>query len=276
MRLELFKILILETATLCNRKCPTCLRQNDPTRSRWVGKTDKPIDVRMPVETVHNIIDQAADMGFKGECFLYYYNEPLMDFNRFISFCRYAKAKGLKPGMATNADLLTPKNPRTREMAKEIDAVISHLIIDLYDVTAELAINHKPMSKTQHRARVKYLTGLFPGHKVAFNWAHLTDHFSPRKNLQELIKRHRNNPCYLTCRMIIDYRGKMLLCCEDIMANWNLGNIRESSLEELWYSPRHQKIVEALVKPGGRQNYPYCRICPLKGGVKGKYPYVCI
>jgi radical SAM protein with 4Fe4S-binding SPASM domain len=63
-------------------------------------------------------------------------------------------------------------------------------------------------------------------------------------------------------RMIIDYSGRMRLCCEDIAEEWGLGSIYDFSLYELWNSERHLEILDNLSRPGGRLKYDYCSICP--------------
>jgi len=263
----LFKNLIVEISSLCNRRCPTCIRQTDPTRSRW-NEDGTPKNIKLAAKIVYSVIDQAVAMGYKDWVAFYLYSEPLLDWQRFFKFVQYAKKRGLKTRLDTNGDVLTPENPDSKKIAKLIDTLITGFVIDRYYIT----MDHMPTTKAIERT--KYLEGLF---KRRLGWEsthaiygeHIVTHYSPRKQeLERLIKLRRNwpSPCYLTRRMIIDYKGEMLLCCEDIMANWDLGNIYDSSLKQLWYSSKHQKIVKTLAEFGGRLKYKYCSICPLKGG----------
>lgn len=267
--IDIFNNLIIEINSLCNRTCPTCLRQTDPTMSRW-NEDGTPKIIKLPDKIVYSVIDQAVEMGYKRWVYFYFYSEPLLDWQRFFKFIRYAKNRGLQPYLYTNGDILTPDNPDTTKIAKLIDELIVGFVIDRYYIT----MDHIPTAKAI--ARTKYLEGLF---KRKLSWEsanllygeHMTNHHSPRKQeLENLTKLRQNwpSPCYLTPRMIIDYKGEMLLCCEDIMGNWDLGNIHDSSLTELWHSPKHQKIVKTLAEFGGRLKYDYCSICPLKGGTE--------
>src|SRR5262249_54708559 len=71
-----------------------------------------------------------------------------------------------------------------------------------------------------------------------------------------------NGPCHRPLvRMIIQHDGEMCHCCEDIHGVFQLGNVYRSSLEELWFSERHMRIVEDLLA-GRREHYPLCRNCP--------------
>ena len=70
-------------------------------------------------------------------------------------------------------------------------------------------------------------------------------------------------PCHRPMiRMIIRHDGEMLNCCEDTHGAWGLGNVHESSLEELWHSERHVRVVQDLIA-GHRDRYALCRNCPL-------------
>lgn len=103
--------------------------------------------------------------------------------------------------------------------------------------------------------------------KTSLEWTggtHVITHFSPYSNVQDEIAVCRPMPCRreVNLRIIIDFRGEMLLCCDDIAGLWDLGNVRDHTLEELWNSDRHTEIVQTLSVSGGRESYGYCRICP--------------
>jgi radical SAM protein with 4Fe4S-binding SPASM domain len=72
-----------------------------------------------------------------------------------------------------------------------------------------------------------------------------------------------NGPCSRPLqRMIIRHDGAMCNCCEDLHAQFGLGNIHESSLADLWFSEHHLKIARDLLA-GERNRYPLCEACPL-------------
>jgi radical SAM protein with 4Fe4S-binding SPASM domain len=62
--------------------------------------------------------------------------------------------------------------------------------------------------------------------------------------------------------MIIQYDGEMCHCCEDTHGSFDLGNVHRNSIEELWFSERHQRIIEDLIA-GMRGKYHLCRNCPM-------------
>lgn len=250
----LFEQLEIETAAACNRKCPTCLRNSYPDRERvasWFsGDT-------LPTETVYRVIDEAVALGFGGEVYLQHFNEPLLD-PRILDFGAYARGKGLEVGMCTNGDALTP------DMVRRIDGVFSRLDVALYTDAG-----HDQAAQAE---RALALMQSFT--KTAFWYTggeHVTSHFSPRADRVALIERYEGTPCFLPWeRAIIDHRGWMLLCCEDMPGHFNLGNVLDYPIEELWWGAEHLDILETLAQPGGRLYFNHCATCPRQGGVRPK------
>jgi radical SAM protein with 4Fe4S-binding SPASM domain len=73
----------------------------------------------------------------------------------------------------------------------------------------------------------------------------------------------RNAPCHRPLiRMIVQWDGAVSNCCEDTYGAFDLGNVYERSLADLWFSERHVQVVENLVA-GRREQYALCRRCPL-------------
>lgn len=238
----MFKKLLIETHSACNRACPTCMRQNDP-RARARREY-----IELPAEIVHSVIDQATQLRFKGPVGLVWFNEPLMD-PRIPVFARYVKQRGLYVYVTTNGDLLTP------ELAMEFDGVLNHIGVSVYGPDPE-------------GKRHAYFRSLFQKTPVWFYGEHVVTHFSPHSLLHSCIKKRIERRCWNPQnRLIITYTGEMAFCCEDLACNFNLGNIRDHSLEELWFNKRHQRMLFVLNQQGGRHNFPYCEICPRTGGI---------
>ena len=62
--------------------------------------------------------------------------------------------------------------------------------------------------------------------------------------------------------MIIQHDGEIANCCEDTFGAFKLGNVYKDTLEQLWFSERHLRVVEDLIA-GRRGKYKLCRNCPL-------------
>ena len=245
-RIPLFGRLEIETFSNCNRTCETCLRNSYPDRERvdsWFG------DVLLPTETVCSIIDQAHALGYRGDVNLQHYNEPLLDV-RIEEFGHYVQSKGRAVGICTNGDLIT------RERANTLDGAFTWMDVALY-------MNEEAQAKRQAS-----LEPLFSKTKLRFTGgSHITTHSSPRPHLNRLVQIHGKTPCFqVWWRMIINHKGEMLLCCDDMPGHFDLGNVFDSTLEELWFSEKHQDIMWTLAEPGGRKSYAHCAACPRSEG----------
>lgn len=245
---RMFAELDIETHGLCNRFCPTCLRNSTPDNLEVMADRFGKKKL-MPTTMVFDIIEDAAAMGFEGVINFSHFNEPLQD-ERLWRFGRHAKNMDVFEDVMfhTNADLLTARR------AKLLNGNFTKATVALYD----------GLDTTENRAR---LQAMVPDIELIWTGGeHITTHFSPRtEHLAHLISQAQSQPCQLNTqkRMIIDYKGDMLLCCEDIGIYPTLGNYHQTpSLSQLWYSEKHLKILETLDKAGGRERYKFCMSCP--------------
>lgn len=243
MMMRLFDELNIETQSTCNRVCASCLRQSYPERAALAGRKAAH---KMPAQKVYTLLDQAAEMGFRGYVCLQHFNEPLQD-ERIARFGHHAKSKGVfkEVYLNTNGDYLTPQK------ALELDGAFDHLNIALY-------------SGDKARRAAQY-TDWFRKTRLTFTMGeHIVTHHSPFVNLADEIVKAAGQPCERECQMrcIIGYDGKMLLCCEDIAGVYDLGNAHTTSLRDLWFGDRHAEILDTLSRAGGRASFPYCAICP--------------
>ena len=223
----------IETSSYCNRRCPTCVRNSYPDRTKvesWFTENYLPDDV------VYNLIDQLEKMSFRGDLGLQHYNEPLLD-PRIVNFGKYAKTKNIfnEVSFHTNGDFLAP------EMIENLDGVFHRISISLF---------HYPM----HQFKKTKI--------VLVGDDHITSHFSPKPDFDTLVQRNRDAPCDYPFRgMYVNHLGEFLLCCEDFLGHFDLGNVKDRTLEELWFSEKHQEILLNLEKPNSRHLYPHCAIC---------------
>jgi radical SAM protein with 4Fe4S-binding SPASM domain len=254
-KINIFKQVNIETFSNCNRECTTCLRQT-ASDYRWDGQ--KHIKQYLDADLVYKIIDELEKMEHYVPICFNFFNEPLLD-KRTSEFVKYAKKKGFITYFNTNGDLLNEKS------AKELDGYLNFMKIALYD------LRNQPDKKDELMERTEELNNMFNETKLIFlnDEEHIITHFSPHtKRLNDLIQKYKTFPCTVDCqlRMIISYTGEMLLCCEDIGGNWKLGNIQDKTLQELWFSDKHQDILRKLSRKNGKANYAYCRCCPVSTG----------
>jgi radical SAM protein with 4Fe4S-binding SPASM domain len=204
---------------------------------------------------------------------LSHYNEPLED-PRLASIALMAKSYGFqRVWAATNMDLMTP------ERAAELDGKFDQLFVALYP-TADFPykrLGSLLAGPEDAQERAAWLRSLF--HRThldvrppeADGGMHIPSHFSPIHPIEELAEKYSTYPCHEPVnRMIVNHRGDMLMCCQDVVGHFELGSVHNQSVKELWYSERHQAYVRALSKPGGRFVHDHCVTCPqlVAGGEK--------
>lgn len=243
-RIPLFQQLEIETSSTCNRTCDSCLRNSHPDRDKVKSWFEQNL---LPTETIEAALGQAIALGFRGPLCFQHYNEPLQD-PRIAELGRFAKKLPFSQVfICSNADLLDD------EKIKEIDGVFDVIQIALYN-----------MNELQQAKREQWLLERFVKTGLYFTKGiHIPTHFSPRFDVKALARSFLFNPCYQPqVRMIINHKGQMLMCCDDLVGNFDLGIFPLMSLEELWFSDRHQEMMLTLQQPGGRTVYPYCASCP--------------
>ena len=244
---EMFQFLDLETASVCNRVCPTCIRNSHPNRDKigsWFTTN------LLPMEIIEEALDQCVEMGFTGGVCLSHYNEPLMD-RRIADIASLVKSYGIfKPiFMNTNGDFLT------EELAQSLDRILDRIIVSLY------------MPEPKKSERAGWIKSLFHSTdaQLITQSDHIATHFSPSFDVKRLAEQHINNRCSEPqIRVVINHQSQFLLCCDDVVGNFDLGYFPETSIEEYWFGDKHQQIVKDLMENGGRRKHPYCSTCPRK------------
>ena len=258
-RIPLFERLQIESQALCNRDCWFCPRTHDRSGAYLDGR-GQAVSGALSTEKILDLLDQAAALGFRGPVGFYSYSEPLLD-KRHLLLARHAAQRGMRPQLHTNGDVLQERP----ELVEEVRSVYRELTIGLYDYES-----NEELERTMETWRAR-----FPGVQLAFSYigrgaarrarsigtARALTPSDGRYAFPDLV--YRNAPCHRPgLRMIVRYDGQMCLCCEDLRADFELGNVHDSTLEELWYSDRHVGMIEQLAK-GRRDAYALCSVCPM-------------
>lgn len=258
-RIPLFERLQIESQSNCNRACWFCPRTYDRT-GRYLDDSGEAVLARMPTARILDILDQAHALGFHGRVGFHHYSEPLLD-KRNIALARAVRERGMEPYLHTNGDVLRHNDA----LCAEVVDVYHIVVVGLYDYRTEAELEE---AKAYWRERLAGVDPQFSpigpdgsrgAHSIGVPRALVpTD---ARMSVPDLI--FPNAPCHRPIiRLIIQYDGTMCHCCEDTHGAFGLGNVESSTVEELWYSERHVRLIEALVA-GRRSDYALCRNCPL-------------
>ena len=244
----LWKKMHVELHSDCNRDCTFCPRFGDRSGVRK-DATGAAVRTKMPTDKIFSILDQAHDLGFRGDVGLHRLSEATLD-SRFIEIYQYIRKQGMFYRDATNGDVLK----RRPDLCAALDETGTELTIGLYDSTTEA---EREVEKTYWRAKFKH---------AAVKFSEPDKQLTVRKNSQvyDLAEKDPSildMPCYATDDLLIRYDGNVNFCCQDDQCEFNLGNAFERPLEEIWWSEKRVTIAKTLRQPGGRHHFGPCSTC---------------
>lgn len=227
-----FLTVAIETYGACNRACEYCFNHARFT-PREVGV--------MKEETWRKIVDELAALSFCGRIIPVFYGEPLLD-NRLPDLLAYARRRCPMAciWIDTNGDRLDEPL-----LVRLLNAGMDRLLIT----------NHDREDKPHLRALVER----FPSELLLQNSSEMVLVDRAGRIMDEHAESHA--PCFRpSTDLQINWRGDVVLCCNDFYAECKLGNVNHQSLREIWGSPQalHYRTELAL---GHRERFPLCKGC---------------
>lgn len=265
----------IEPTNACFVNCVTCCRSES---SRPVGYMDFGL--------FKKIVDDAAKIGVK-RILPFVLGEPLMH-PQFVEMIRYIKSKDLGFHLITNGGLLTPKLAEAILSA----GVTSADYITFSQLGFSKEVHEKVMRGIQHDRVVENLHSLVnlrkqkgmsgPVIETVFYsipqnqhelqsfleyWGKFVDHAIYGGTAveafisQKLPTRPKDRTCTMIWeRMAVLWNGDVAICGEDMDGKYLIGNMRDSSIQEVWQG---EKMVEyqKLHKKGLFNQIPICEFC---------------
>jgi len=256
--IPLFERLQIESQSNCNRSCWFCPRTYDRS-GKYLNETGRSVISQMPTDKILDLLDQAQTLGFQGRVAFYHYSEPLLD-PRTIMLAREAKKRGMKPYVHTNGDILK----KEASLCEELKRVYGLIVIGLYDyeTNGELEEAKRYWRQRLAGANLEFSPIGLSGARSAYSIGIPRALVPPDGRMAIPDFTYINAPCHRPLiRMLIQYDGEVANCCEDTYGAFKLGNVYQSSLEELWFSEHHARVVQDLIA-GQRETYGLCRKCP--------------
>lgn len=246
----MWKKIDMELNSFCNRDCVWCPRYADRSGIRKDNNGNKVRKI-MPMEKAYDLIDQASRLGFKGGIGFHRLSDGMLD-PRFLKAWKYAKAKGMKLEESTNGDALR----KNAELCAELDEQGNQLVIGIYDCETDV----------EREKEISFWRSRFFKAKIRFSEP-LKRNLQLRQSalLYELAVKDPgevDRPCVSQDEiLLIRYDGNVSFCCQDDQCTFNLGNVFEQSIEEVWWSERRAEIRRTLRRPGGRRQFDLCKNC---------------
>ena len=243
-----FHKLGIELQSNCNRDCFFCPRHGDDSGKR-VGPDGKKVAVAMPTEKVLDILDQAAELGFRGLVAFKHMSEPFMD-PRHVEMAWEARKRGMIPYTHTNGDYLR----NNEELCRKAVEVFEYIVVGLYDYETD----------EQLQAEKAFWNERLKGTRVKFSEVGKGIPRTAVPGDERMVaekKAFPNAPCSRpTKRLMVHYDGEIAICCEDLKAEFGVGNAFVTPIKDLWYNQRHRQIIGDL-RNGRRTKYPLCAKC---------------
>lgn len=222
----------IETHSVCNRHCEFCF--NHPRfAQRKQGK--------MPESLWYKIIDQLAEVNFSGRISPHFYNEPLMD-SRLPELIKYTREKLPDAWIQinSNGDLLT----------EDLFLLLVRCGVNYFFVT-----NYDEDDKPLLQALQDKYPALISVVKNSDMWR--TDRGG------EIFKKDKvlEKPCLRpTAQLVVNWEGKVLLCCMDYYAETSLGDLNQNSVFDIWNGKEFRKL-RSKIAISRQKGLPICHKC---------------
>jgi len=250
----------------------------------------------MDMKLFKKIIDNCKKLGIFS-VLLSFFGEPLID-KELIKKIKYAKSKQMKVAFYSNASLLTKKwaedlimagldgstisfDGNSKETYEKIRKNLNFEIVrenirNLIKIRKKL--NKKnPQIKlvlvelNENKKEIKDFYREWKGKVDGINiinmrnWANEADVSKMgTKESFHFKKDLKRYPCALIWhKMVVDWNGDVVLCCDDWNHSTVLGNLKTQSIEEVWNGKRIRKIKEYHLS-GQFDKIPLCKNCNKK------------
>ena len=243
----------LNSTEMCNRKCHFCPR-SDPN----VYANQK---LHISEETIRNLSKRMSEIQYSGSLIWSGFGEPLMtkNYEHLTKIIKDENPQLKRQEINTNGDYLRPK--RIEEL---YNAGVDLIIVSLYDGPEQLEKMQKRFEgydESMYSFRISYYN--------SDNFENFSNRAGAVNMNIEKNKSHHTNKCFWPFyKMVIDWDGRILLCCEDwfkISKNNidNNFNINTHSLNEIWDSQFLNDYRKYL--KDGKRIKPVCNKCNMNG-----------
>lgn len=231
----LFKSVEIETVSICNRKCSYCPNYSIQRPAGYMRE-----------DLFYKIIDELAEINFKGRFSPHFYGEPLLDKRivRFITYTRNTLPNACIK-LFTNGDLLTYEL-----FLKLLNAGVDVFRIAQHDEQPSITMTNifQKIDKKTIDKHVEYIR-YFDNDKLLMN----------RGGLIEVKHDAKMKCCDYVSGITIDYEGNMLLCCQDFMSKYKFGNLKTERIMAVWNKDNYKSLRNKI--KCGIWPLDICKIC---------------
>lgn len=264
----LFDAVFFEVRTRCNGHCKFCLAsvESDPRE-----------DISMPRELFEKVLQDLVDLQYEGRLAFHNNNEPLL-FKELPEFVSRAKERlpQCHIHILTNGRSLTlPK------MERLIEAGVDQVSVNVYRTNSD-----EPIPQVLTKIRTELLERMFSDSELEV--LGLGNDQSPKKpkfsfvvsaRLENEILDSRAGTApnkkapatvargfcqYPFTQFIVTANGQVAGCCNDLLFELPMGNVRTSSVFEIWMGEEFSQLRKNLLN-GERKAVKTCSKCDFIG-----------
>jgi len=263
-------IVQIESTNLCNAKCVFCPR-DEMHRRQGV----------MDMDLFKKVVDECVTLGIT-HVRVHNYGEPFLD-KQLVEKVRYAKERGIaEVGMISNGSLITEDiaqgmidagldaiNISVDASGKEVFES-TRLNLD-YDVVINNIETLVRLRKASGHVRPKLILSFVRQNNSADeqqfieHWRKIADkvHITDLHNWAGTLNATSdvNYPCYRMWQTFtVLWDGRVSLCCADFDGRHILGDLRTSTIADIWNGPAYLGVRRQHLENGGPE---ICRSCDL-------------
>jgi len=263
-------IVQIESTNLCNAKCVFCPR-DEMHRRQGV----------MDMDLFRKVVDECVQLGIT-HVRVHNYGEPFLD-KQLVEKVRYAKERGIaEVGMISNGSLITEDiaqgmidagldaiNISVDASGKEVFES-TRLNLNYDDVIANiesLVRLRKAAGKVRPKLILSFVRQDNSADEQQFidHWRKIADkiHITDLHNWAGTLNATSdvNYPCYRMWQTFtVLWDGRVSLCCADFDGRHILGDLRTSSIADIWNGPAYLSVRRQHLESGGPE---ICRSCDL-------------
>ena len=238
----------IETLNRCNGICPFCPVNVNEEQRQYAKMTEALFE---------KIISELKQMNYCYNIAIYSNNEPFLD-ERIVDFQKYVREQlpAAFCHMYTNGTVLTLKK------FIEIIPSLDRLVIDNYNDDQKINSSIKEIYEyVQNHEELQT--------KVVFSMRKQNEVLNSRggfaPNKKGIAVRSRAKCVLPFQQLIVRPDGKVSLCCADALGKYTMGDLNNTTIQQIWLSEKYRGIRTEM-KKNGRKNLMLCNRCDQVGG----------
>ena len=264
----LFSWIEFNLVGLCNRRCDFCPWSDPEWRSSHVPNVAGNDDVlHLPIEVYEGIMKDLNKVGFKGGIIYSAFSEPFL-YKHLEEVIKISKEQcpESRIEVVTNGDFLT-----IDKLNAFFEAGLTRIDVSVYDGPDKV----KPFEDLRVEAGLNK-----EQFHIRERWYAPEEHFGigalsnraganimPEINVNKLNTSLKRKCFYPFYQLIVDFDGAVLLCNHDWDKRLILGNVKETSILNIWNSEKYKEVRENLAN--ANRNHSPCNRCDANGMMMG-------